>query len=400
MSAVPTARRRLRLAGAWLLGIVVLAIAVLVAGAPAEDRPLDPTATGPNGLRGVVDLLEGLGVAVTVSLEPPTDTDTRVFVPVDLLGSERREALLEWVEAGGTLVVAGADARLNGLVPAGAGITDRVGPTGRAPDCAPAALGSVGEVVHDDWAGMRVPEESNEVTTCFGEEEVAWLIARPQGDGVVIAIGSAAPFVNARLDEADNAVLAVSLLGPTSGSRLSIVPRPPVGEGDTPMTELIADRVWHALGLLLAAVLLGVLWRGRRFGRPVPEALPPVIPAAELTRSIAELTHRAGSRQGAADRLRATARATLARTLGVPSSAAALTELAEARLGIDRATVQQALIDAPVDDDQALLAAARAVRHVETACRHGWTRSNGLSINRYTDSSVEQPTDRELGVSR
>lgn len=391
--------RRVRLALAWAGGLVVLVAAALVAGAPAEDVPLDPTSPGPNGLLGVVEVLDELGVEVVVSLDPPNDTAARVFVPLDLLGAERRDALLEWARAGGTLVVAGADERLHGLVPTGASLTDRIGAVGRPPDCDLPALADVDEVVHAQWDTLRVPEDE-EVVACFGDAEMAWLVVRSEGDGTIVALGSAAPFANRALDEGDNAVLAAALLGPAPGDRLVVVPRPGVGEGDQRLVDLIAERVWHGLALLLAAVLLAVVWRARRLGRPVPENLPPVVPSAELARSIAELLHRAGSRQGAAERLRADARSIALRVLGVPASTppSTLASLAAERLDIDLATAQRALIDDAVGDDDELMGVARAVRLVDAACRR-WTKPDSdISIKRSGALSVDSRDDADPGA--
>lgn len=381
MSAQLAARRRWRLAAWWAVGVLMLLVAVLLAGRPDSGAPLDPASAGPRGLLGTVRLLEELGVDVEVGLDPPTSRDTRVFVPVDLLGTERRSALLEWVQAGGTLVVAGTEARLHGLAPAGRHLVDQLGATGRTPDCPVAALEVVEEVVHAAWDALRIPEAG---VGCFGDGEIAWLIVRAEGEGTIVALGSAEPFTNAALDRADNAVLAAALLAPAPGDRVLIVPRPPVGEGDASLAELVPRRVGSALILVVIAAALAVLWRARRLGPPVVEALPPVVPSAELARSVGGLLHRAGSRQGAANRLRAGCRATVARSLGIAgadgSSATstvprpeqeALSEQAAHRLDVSAALARTALVDAAVADDASLMEVARAARQLRRAAHRG-----------------------------
>ena len=381
MSEQPSARRRWRLAAWWAAGVLMLLVAVLLAGRPDSGAPLDPASAGPRGLLGTVRLLEELGVDVEVALDPPASRDTRVFVPVDLLGTQRRDALLEWVQAGGTLVVAGTEARLHGLAPAGRHLVDQFGATGRTPECAVAALEVVDEVVHAAWDALRVPEAG---VGCFGDGEIAWLVVRSEGEGTIVALGSAEPFTNAALDRADNAVLAAALLGPAPGDRVLIVPRPPVGEGDASLAELVPRRVGSALILVVIAAGLAVLWRARRLGPPVVEALPPVLPSAELARSVGALLHRAGSRQGAADRLRAGCRATVARSLGVAGSGGssatstvahseqeALSDLAARRLDVSGALARAALVDAQVADDDSLLEVARATRQLQRVARRG-----------------------------
>lgn len=363
-AASPPGRRRLAIG--WVAGAVVVAVAIVVAGAPVDDRPLDPSSPGPRGLLGVVELLRELDVEVTVGLDVPADTESRVFVPLDVLGDPRRAELTDWVRSGGTLVVAGADARLHGLRAAGRPFVDGLAATAHAPDCDLAALAAVGRVVHGSWDPMEVPDEG---IGCFGAGGAAWLVIRPEGDGTIVAVGSAEPFTNAALDRADNAVLAAALLGPAAGDRLVVVPRPPVGEGDTALVDLIPLRIWAGLALLLVAVLLGVVWRARRLGRPVEEPLPPVLPAAELARSVGDLLERAASRQGAADQLRSGVRHEVARALGASPTTAqdGLAELASDRLGLAADVARSAIVDTVVADEHDLVAVAAAIHATRAA---------------------------------
>lgn len=357
MSAPRRARR-----WPWLVAALASLVVVAVLSAPTSDVPYDPDGVGPEGLRGVVDLLRAVDVEVAVSLEPPDDAATRVFVPVDRLGAQRREALLAWVRDGGTLVVAGTTSPLHDLV----GVTDPLGGFGtteRELSCDPdGLLEAVGEIAQQRWDGLQVPAEADGSCGLL-EDGIAWLVTRPEGQGRIVAIGSADAFVNARLGRVDNAVLAASLLGPAPGDRLVIVPRPPVGEGDTSLLDLVAPRVWQAGLVLLVALLVGLVARGRRLGPPVPETLPPVLAAAELAVSVGELLQRAGDRDTAARRLRADARRTTARALGLAADldAGDLAVLAAERTGIERRLAATALVDAPVADDQDLLGIARAV---------------------------------------
>jgi hypothetical protein len=360
--AVTRGRRRVSTSVVVVAMLILLVIAAVVAGPPASPGPpLDPDSTAPDGLRGVRDLLETVGVTSEVALEAPADTAARVFVPVDVLGTERRDALEDWVRRGGTLVVADATSPLHGLEPTGTGLAGILGATPRRAECELAAVDTVSEVVHAGWTGLEVPEQG--AAACFPTGEgAAWLVVRTQGEGTVVALGSADPFTNGQLDRGDNAVLAAALLGPAPGGELVVVPRPPVGEGETGLLDLVAPRVWRGLGLVGLGVLLALLWRGRRLGPPVPERLPPVVPAAELARSVAGLLQRARSREGAAAHLRRQARRATADRLGAASttSADALAHLAATRTGVDPELARTALVDVDVDDDEGLVAVARA----------------------------------------
>jgi hypothetical protein len=347
----------------WVLAVAMTALLVLAAvitGPPATDEPLDPDSVAPEGLRGLRDLLEAVGVQTDVSLDLPVDMSTKLFVPLDRLGERRHEAIAAWVRDGGTLVVADPTSRLHGLGSSPPGFEGVLGATPRRPACALDAVEEVDEVVHAGWSGLTVPDGA---TGCFPVgDEAAWLVARPEGAGTIVALGSAAPFTNRDLDRADNAVLAASLLGAAPGDRVVFVPLPPLGEGDATLLDLVAPRVWRGLGVLLVASLLGVLWRSRRLGPPVPERLPPVVPAAELARSVAGLLQRAHSRQGAAAQLRVHARREVGARLGAPGSASGeeLAQLAVARTEVAPDVARTALVDGPVDDDGGLVEVARA----------------------------------------
>jgi hypothetical protein len=356
----------------------LLVAAAVVAGPPASETPLDPDSTASDGLRGVRDLLTQVGVDVEVSLERPIDISAKVFVPLDLLGTERREALLDWVREGGTLVVADAGSPLHGLAAGGTGLAGALGATPRPPACDLVALAEVDEVVHAGWRGLEVPDGAD---SCFpiGDDGEAWMVVRPEGDGTLVALGSADPFTNGQLDRADNAVLAAALLGPAPGDRLVMVPRPPVGEGETGLLDLVPVRVWRGLAVLLVAATLGLLWRSRRLGPPVAERLPPVVPAAELARSVAALLQRAHSRQGAADQLRSGARREVAQRLGAGTTAGGLelAALVSARTAVDAETARLGLVDHPVEDDDSLVAVARAAAEVRRATDVGVPAPDG-----------------------
>ncbi len=371
MTAPGTGRTRQLLATA--AGLAALVAAVLVLGPPPSGQPLDPDGVDPSGLRGLVEVLTALEVEVEVADAPPEQATTRVLVARDRLGADGREALLAWVEAGGTLVIADPTSPLHGLATVGS--DQLVGRSARAPVCE--LLPEVAEVRQGDWEGLEVPPDAE---ACFpiGDGAGAWLVARPRGDGRLVALGSAEPLTNARLDEADNAVLAASLLGPAPGDRLRIVPPAPLAgdAGDDGLLALVADRVWWSLGLLALALVLAVLWQARRDGPVVTEQLPPVLPSAELARSLAGLLQRTGGRQDAADRLRRQARRTVRHACALPTG-----QPPEALVGavVDRGLLvlpdaRLALVHAPVPDDDALLAVATAVHRLRTALAIPTTR--------------------------
>ncbi|TVR17211.1 MAG: DUF4350 domain-containing protein [Nitriliruptor sp.] len=358
-----TRTRRSRTAQLLLgaVGLLALVLSVFLLGPPVDGLPLDPDSVAPDGLRGVVEVLEQLEVEVTVEGTPPDDRDTRALLPVDRLDATTRAAWEDWIEDGGELVVADPGSLLHDLAPVG---SDQLfGRSARSPDCD--LLPEVGEVLHSAWEGIEVPDGA---TACFPiGEDGAWLVRVARGEGAVVVLGSAAPLTNGLLDEADNAVLAAALLGPAPGERLVVIPRPdevPATEGG--LLALVPDGVWQLLALLVLALLLAVVRQGRRDGVVVTESLPPVLPSAELARSLAGLLQRAGDRADAAERLRRGNRRTVARTLGLAPDAAPATLLHEVlrRSAVAEEDAEVALLPGGVDDDAGLVAVAAAGRRL------------------------------------
>ena len=349
------------------VAVAALVASVVLAGPPSSELPLDPRGVGPQGLGGLVEVLESLDVDVTVRVDPPGDTASRALLPVDRLDETTRGAWAEWLEEGGTLVLADPDSPLADLAPVG---SDRLfGRENRSPACE--LLPEVAAVRQAAWEGLEVPDDAE---GCFpvGDDDGAWLVAAPRGDGLLVALGSAEALTNALLDQADNAVLAASLLGPAPGDRLVIVPRDPTpGTQEDGLLALVADRVWTALALGLLALVLAVVWQGRRDGPVVHERLPPVLPSAELARSVAGLLQRAGDRDDGAERLRRGTRRTTAKVLGLPpdTAPAGLLHAVTERTDVARSDAEVALGTGRVDDDAALVEVAAACRRLRADLR-------------------------------
>ncbi len=363
----PGAGSRTRRVLAAAVAIAAVVAGVLVAGPPSSELPLEPRGVGPQGLGALVATLEGLDVEVTVRLEPPEDTATRALLPVDRLDAAARASWGEWVARGGTLVLADPASSLTDLRPLG---SDRfLGRDERAPGCA--LLPEVAEVRQGGWDGLEVPEDA---VRCFpvGDDEGAWLVVEARGEGSLVVLGGAEPLTNALIDQADNAVLAASLLGPAPGDRLVIVPRDPgadaTGDG---LLALVPDRVWGAMALVVLALALAVLWQGRRDGPVVHERLPPVLPSAELARSVAGLLQRAGDRHDGGERLRRATRRSAVRTLGLDPATPphTLIRTVTERTSVPSDTAELALGTGRIEDDATLVEVAEACTRVRAELR-------------------------------
>ncbi|MGH8906353.1 MAG: DUF4350 domain-containing protein [Egibacteraceae bacterium] len=346
--------RRLLLPGLLLAGILVAALLAGPDGQPGP--PLSPRSTGPLGTKALVDLLSQLGVEVQVSDGVPATPVALLLA--DMLDDARRDGLRGWVERGGRLIVTDPGST---FAPEAVGDTvlGLIDPT-IAKRCDLPALRDVeriaapGGAVYEPGAGDG----------CFPRNGGVWLVVRPMGEGTVVALGGPAAFVNERLGRADNALLAVALLG----GGVTLLEPPGPGEGDATLADLLDPRVRVALVQLAVAFLLVVAWRARRLGRPVREPVPVRIPASELVIAVGNLLAQAGGRTRGAALLRDDLRRQLADRLGLPASAPleSLAAAASARAAgrLDAAAVRSAL-DGPVPrTEEELVALARQLERV------------------------------------
>jgi hypothetical protein len=360
---------------------VLLALGIVVLGLVARDGrqsgdPLDPRSTDPLGARGLVLLLERFGAEVRIAGGVPPEGAVAVLLE-DRLNEPETDRLEDWVEAGGTLVVADP---VSSFVPAlgrsSEGLFD-VGDDdeddgGIAPGCGLEALAGVGAIDVSAPAGYRVPPRS---TGCFSVPGGSYLVATPSGEGTIVALGGAGPLVNERLDAADNAVLAVALMAPNgagAGDRVVFVEPSVAGSGDRSLAELVSRRVKDGIWQLLVAFAVFALWRARRLGRPVLELQPVQIAGSELVVAVGNLLQQGRRREAAASMLRSDLRRTLSERLGVPLDAppSAFAAAAAARTGADPAVVEAALAADPPRDDDALVALARSIESLRNEVAH------------------------------
>jgi len=150
-------------------------------------------------VRGVVQVLEELGAEVAIDRSVPEETDSSALLLVDRLTEEDRDRLMEWVEAGGVLVV--ADPR-SPLTPALA--ARHRGPIS-AGECTIAALQGA-ELLTTQSANLFFPTDES----CFGDTESAHIVAESKGAGNQVSIGDSA-------NRSIPVVRAVSCSAPRSG---------------------------------------------------------------------------------------------------------------------------------------------------------------------------------------
>lgn len=349
------------------LGLVVWAV-----GSPPQDgEPLDPRSSGELGARGLVLFLRELGADTRITGELPTADDDVLVVLEDRYGGETRDGVVDWVVAGGTLVVADP---LSPLAPA------TVDPSGLG------AFGLEDEQLSRGDCDIDALEGADTVTqavaryevdpaaaSCFGDGTAAYVVVEPKGAGTVVAIGGPTGFTNQQLDQHDHAVVAGSLMAPTPGTSVVLAERPPIGDGDTSLADLVAPGVKAALIQLGVAFAVYALFRARRFGRPVAEPLPVQIAGSELVTAVGRLLQQSKDPGRAAAMLSADLRRLLGSRLGLgaDADAHAVAQAASARTGVDEARIAAALSPGPVEDEQALVDTARTIESVTQEVLHG-----------------------------
>lgn len=368
-------RERLR---TWwpLLALVAAMLAVgLVAGAPpADGPPLDPASTGSSGTKALVDTLRLLGADVAVQPGPPGPSATTALLLEDGFDDEARGDVAAWVEAGGTLVVTDVSSPLSPVVPVRDSQLAFFQPELRR-DCDVPALRQVQRI---DLAGAILQQVPPGATGCFRggrDDDEAWLVVVPAGEGTIVAVGGAGFLVNGRLADADNGLLAVTLLAPTRSERVVVIRPPAPGEGDRGLLDLVARR-WE-LAFLQLAVAFGVLvlWRARRLGRPVLEPQPVQLAGSELVVAVGELLQRAKGREQAASVLRDDLRRWLAERLGLPpgtpADVVAEAVAASAQSDVTAEEVRSVLAGGRPADEDGLVALAHSVESVRRRVRGG-----------------------------
>jgi hypothetical protein len=353
----------------WLwVAVVLVALGVVAASARSQGAPLDPNGTGPQGAKALVLLLERYGAQVTVQPGVPGRNVGAAVVLQDRFDSRRRAAVAAWARAGGHLVVAdpGSPLQVGAPTQATGGLVSHDLTLGGT--CDLPAVGTITQLAVGPSLLLRVPPGAAGTATCFDvvtadHEQASFVVAVPVGSGTVTGLGGAGVWINQRLDQQDNAALAVGLLAPVDGAHVDVLVASHPGSGNRSLLDLLSPRIKWALLLLVVAYGLLVWWQGRRFGRPIPEAGPVQLAGSEIVVAVGELMGRTGNRDAAARQLRAGARSKLGTWLGLGPRATAqlVADALAARRGIPVERTLALLRDAPVADEAALVQLAQAL---------------------------------------
>ncbi|MBW8484575.1 DUF4350 domain-containing protein [Actinomadura parmotrematis] len=381
----PTARqvagRRFRTARGVVLALaalIIVAIALAALKPTARETDLDPASPSPGGSRALAEILRQHGTPVTVarSARQAAELATSDSVTLVTRGERLTPAGIDRLRAapGDLFLVQPTQDMLAALAPG----VDEAGPsferTG-APGCAVRAAILAGDVEFGRSETYNAPAGA---ASCYVSGGHPRLVQLPVGSRTVTVLGAGAPLANDMLDSAGNAALAMDVAGARASVVWLIPDLPPPGDdsGRKSLGELVPFGVKLFFLELLVAVALLALWRARRLGPVVAEALPVVVRSAETAEGRARLYRAHRARDRAADALRSGVRERLVPLLGLPRGAAqdpaAATEIVTAvalRTTHDQATVHAALYGPAPDGDAALVALSDLLDDLERQVR-------------------------------
>ncbi|MDA3038425.1 MAG: DUF4350 domain-containing protein [Actinomycetota bacterium] len=326
-----------------------LVVVALVLGRNGDGPPLDPASTGPLGTHAMFTMLGELGSGYDLGL--PDDGDEVALLLAGELDADQVDALDTWIRRGGRLVVSSPGTAFSGGLSTLVSF-DQLGSGG----CGLEGFEDVVELEAPSFGTFAV-----DVSTegCFGVGGFAYLVREEVGAGEIVALGGAAPFTNELLGEADNAVLAVRLLGPQLGpSRvaddadlpdIAVIydPSATVVAGGESLLSLIPGRIRWLGWQLLAAFGVFVFWKARRFGRVVDEPQPVELPGSLLVLSSGELRRRSAGYDVAIAAIRRDTETRLRAAHRVPAEVPTERLVADLfqRHGLSEAALRRALLE-------------------------------------------------------
>ena len=294
----------------FLLLTLVTTISVVQQGrASVTDPPLASYSTQPQGSQALWRYLESQNLKLTDSVGGsfgvPSSVDLALVLEPTVAFTPGEWAVLHgWVEDGGTLLLAGTtqaavslaqrlDVRF-GIVPSSDTAVSNQTPLLNSP-----ALNEISATT----ATFLRPQRDDYVTLLANAAGYPVAIAFAEGNGRVILTTLTDPFSNLGLQTEGNAELVLNLLNAAPELRgiwfnewhHGIRPQ---ADGElTSSNWLQRTPGGRALLLVLAIIFIGLILRGRHFGRPVPLGKDIVRRAPlEYITGIANLSRRAGHR--------------------------------------------------------------------------------------------------------
>lgn len=341
--------------------IAVIVVLVAIAGARTSG-PFSPDSTESSGAKAFAVLLGNHHVSVesTDQLDQAADAGsggTLLVAPGGALGTDAWQRIDDagWDHV---VLVRPSSTALSVFAP-GVRFAGTIPTDSREARCDLAAARRAGTATVGEMTYSAPPEADS----CYGDGIYGSIVRIEDGSRIVDVIGTPTSFTNARLADDGNAALGLDLVG-THDRLVWYVPGYEAdavrndGDGGDPV---IPDWVRYVVWMIAFTAFVTALWRGRRLGPVVPEALPVVVHAAETTEGRARLYRRSRARDRAAAALRESALARLRRAIGIGrlTEPPGVVDAVAARTGRDPAVLYDLLYGGPPYDDTALLDLSR-----------------------------------------
>ncbi|QKG25157.1 DUF4350 domain-containing protein [Actinomadura verrucosospora] len=380
-SARQVAGRRWRSARGVVAALLAMAIiAVILAALRPSGSPerLDPTSPKKDGSRALAEILKQHGTPVTVARHAAQAVDQSGSGTVMVVTRSERltEDDIDRLRGaqGELLLVQPTSPVLEALAP-GVQMGSVSFANTAEPQCSLQAASLAGTVTLGE---SQTYETSGNAVGCYQVGRESRLAQVQDGPRTVTVLGSSTPLTNQHLTEEGNAALMMNLAG-ARGSVVWLAPDVPTrgaGAGQESLTDLLPFGVKLFFLELVIAVVLVALWRGRRLGPVVAEALPVAVRSAETVEGRARLYRASRARDRAADALRSGARERIVPLLGLPRTSAqdpaAAREIVAAvarRTALDEAYVGAALYGPEPVDDAGLIALTSVLDDLERQVR-------------------------------
>ncbi len=304
--------------GAMVFVVAMALVVLLLVRARPASEPYDPRSGQPDGARGLVLTLQDAGADVNSTRDVPLVdrvATERILILEDRLDDEQRDAVLDFAEAGGVVVIADPSSTLHGGSDVDGGAVPVSG-SSLAPErrdaeaernvapgrCTINALGELRGVFVPSGVLFPVgPTEPQCFTDASGADNHSFVIVREFGAGLIVGLGDNDAFVNRSLRRSDNAGVMVSLLVPTRDTDVAFVigrgaspTVSDVGSGDDTLRDLVPTWAWMSLVLGAIAFVVFAVSRSAREGRIVSEPVAAPIAGSELVSATGNLMQRAG----------------------------------------------------------------------------------------------------------
>ncbi|MGN6445333.1 DUF4350 domain-containing protein [Amnibacterium sp.] len=375
-AVTPTLGGLVRRARFWVVVavvVVLIAIGTAIANSSLVPGPtFGPDNPGPTGARALRSVLEQQGVRVST---PTTVADAAAASGTLLVDdTEATITAASWAKllAGRTRVVVLDPDRtaLDTLLPDAqpAGTPDAATASASCPLPLARRAGTM------SLQGVGLALRASTSTACFTTPSGAAQLVSGTHDGVqVLLLADRTAFTNEHIAAAGNAAVALGALGATpelvwfQQSPLD----PAASTGAPTLQDLTPAWVTPLVVLLLTAGLAAALWKGRRLGPIVVEALPVVVRSRETVEGRARLYGRGRARLHAADALRIGAIRRMAPDLGLSRTASVdeVVVAAAQRTGRPRDTVAAVLLTAEPATDADLVRLSDDLARLEAAVR-------------------------------